>query len=109
MNMTVSASSSASQSTQSNIATLQKDEQKLLNQIKQLQSQDAAKNAKQIQSLQQQAQQIEMQIMQQQAQSQNSGTSQNTVPSPAADPAYTVQLGQQSNQALTSEPNNIAK
>jgi alanyl-tRNA synthetase len=85
----------SSVSNQTSTATLQKNEQTLLNQIKQLQGQDADKNAPQIKQLQAQANQIETQILEAQSSQASSSVDTTTTTNPLdakIGPAYTVQL-----------------
>lgn len=113
MNISVTSSgtqTTSSQSSEATLAALQKQEQKLLAQIKKLQNEDAKKNEKEIQSLQQQAQQIEIQIQQQtQSQSQSSSGGQSAPAKPNVGPAYTVELSQKNKQINANSEGVIAE
>ena len=100
-NATQSASSSSSQTS---LATLKKNEETILNQIKQLEAADSNKNQAQIKQLQQHAQAIEQQILEQE-QSQTTSSSAGAVATgtaPTVGPAYQVQLSGQVHVASSS-------
>ena len=84
-------SSQSSQSTQTSTATLEANKKKIAAEIKELQEEDATKNAKEIQTLQQQLLDIETQITQSKSQSTNSNVSAKL----DVGPAYSVELGSQ--------------
>lgn len=99
VNSIQSTTSQVGQSNQNSIATLQKEKQKTLDEIKQLQTQDPKSNEKQIQLLQQQVMQFEMQI-QQQTQKNNDG--ENAGSNQKVGPAYTLHLGEKSSSAANA-------
>ena len=96
--MSISAvSSQSSQSTQTSTATLEANKKKIAAEIKELQEEDATKNAKEIQTLQQQLLDIETQIIQSKSQSAPSNVSAKL----DVGPAYSVELGAQNTQTST--------
>lgn len=90
-------SSQSSQSNQTSTATLEANKKKIAAEIKELQEEDATKNAKEIQTLQQQLLDIETQITQSKSQSANS----NVYAKLDVGPAYSVELGAQNTQTST--------